>query len=697
MFVSVLVFLALLAVVAVQTVENCIHAGYDLSSLTGSDLLYTAKANPYGAGPTYSWAIRPCGAVTTAGFCLDQPGEFCQGNVTVSVASNQSTALWGQTSVLGQVGVAQYLEDGTVCPSGVYPSQYRQGTIVYLCNATATTPFISSVTIAQETSCHYQAIIQAAALCPQVPPSGVSSALGTSVISPLCGGGIYDLSRIDYVDIVGVAGNATWFIHPCGALATQPNGCNNSASSVCRVDATSAVSAAEYTPLLELPTFYQYLAPQSVNQIQQTGDLCGTPPQQRLTNISFQCNASAVTPVLVSAVEVEPCHYWLTVQTSVTCGAAFSIPPLATAQLCFMTYSLPYTVDYPWSTALSLTVQYNPALALGPQGLAYQIASGNGTRTFTNRFGAQSSVNVSVAGTPNPYGVPHPFNNLVYLAGSPVDAQGLLLSTSAFIHQPGSGPVGTVNALFVEYIAGAVREYRSFSADPAGQVWQATIPGYTNNLGIGASNVNALAVNATACQAPITFINGLRPPTQPSTSNGATRFYYNYQVSDGATYSVQTNLTIGASSFAATADALGNPYQSITTITGTRTYTYLPTGQVQVYNVTSKSIAAVATGDGVDTTPSQRFYPYSLLAATPGVYTQNTAPFIDNAGIEFMISPGAPPNGLPPSQNATVAFRLRVQLFVLANETLNTAWLTEDYTLYPSLVAYQQQMYSLAV
>ena len=91
-------------------------------------------------------------------------------------------------------------------------------------------------------------------------------------------------------------------------------------------------------------------------------------------------------------------------------------------------------------------------------------------------------------------------------------------------------------------------------------------------------------------------------------------------MSDGLTYSVQTNLSITTTSaFANTQDGLGNPYQVVTNITGTRLYTFLPNSSSVTSHV---SFQPLSFSGG-----SQRFYPFALLASAPGVYTINTAPF----------------------------------------------------------------------
>ena len=193
--------------VAGPVLTSCQYAGYDLTSISGQDILFTSAP--------YAWAIRPCGVVTTPGYCN---GEFCQSNTVIS--NNNFTArgvnvgpLWAQIQLNGQNGVAQYLQDGDACGD---PNGDREGTIVYLCNQTATTPFIQS--IQELTTCHYQAIIQTAAICAQVPTAGVSHNPGTPIISTQCGGGIYNLSTINGADIVGKSNTSTngdrWAIRP---------------------------------------------------------------------------------------------------------------------------------------------------------------------------------------------------------------------------------------------------------------------------------------------------------------------------------------------------------------------------------------------------------------------------------------------------------------------------------------------------
>ena len=67
-------------------------------------------------------------------------------------------------------------------------------------------------------------------------------------------------------------------------------------------------------------------------------------------------------------------------------------------------------------------------------------------------------------------------------------------------------------------------------------------------------------------------------------------------------------------------------------------YTYLPTGA---------SVTSTVTGLFTNPTPGpvvadQRFFPYAYLASAPGIYTVNTAPYLDGAGLQFSVSPSVP-------------------------------------------------------
>ena len=338
--------------------------------------------------------------------------------------------------------------------------------------------------------------------------------------------------------------------------------------------------------------------------------------------------------------------------SSSSSSSSHPLPPPVTASLCLLLYSLPGNPDFPWSSAVQLTLQYTNATVVTSSGSAVQVIGGTGTRTYTNKFGHSTTVNVTVlsadsssAGTSN---------NLLYLNSAlPFDASGITLRLSVNVTLPGYGPLASFGQLryylqtavlvnTTNTTATYITEDASSRIDPTGSAFLSSVPGF-HNITLGGGNANIGAVKYATCQAPITFANGQRAPINPSFANGGKTIQYNYFVSDGATYSITTNLTLTTDGAVANAvDALGNQYQNIIGVTGTRVYRYLPTNQIVSSTVSGLS-SYYATAD-------QRFYPFALLGSGAGIYTINTAPFVDYDGIEFNISPAAPAAGLPPGQ-----------------------------------------------
>ena len=208
----------------------------------------------------------------------------------------------------GQYGVAQFLQDGASCLEAT-GTEDNVGVIAFLCNPSATTPFISSIT--QTEACVYEAIIQTAVVCPQVPSLGFSTSVGSSIISQQCGGGIYDLTQLNLQDIQGyipggVGSSYYYAIRVCGAV-TSTTLCNSpyyQNVSVCQYYGGAGYVVAQYTPSL-IPVFYQYLAPGVLSQVIQDGQVACT-DTARLSNITFTCNPNATTAIVTSGVEYSP-------------------------------------------------------------------------------------------------------------------------------------------------------------------------------------------------------------------------------------------------------------------------------------------------------------------------------------------------------------------------------------------------------
>ena len=367
----------------------------------------------------------------------------------------------------------------------------------------------------------------------------------------------------------------------------------------------------------------------------------------------------------------------LTPSSTIQAGASSASTPhtAATASLCLIMYGLDGNVDYPWSTATTIQVMYDPQPVTTAQGPAVALLSGVGHRTYTNRFGISVTTPLTLAAAGPAVGT-----NLLYLNSDvPVDTLGLTWNLSSAVQQPGSSPFLLTSLLTVSNVSGTVVERGSSRVDRYATSISASIPGF-NNISIGSANINSLSTNPSACQALTTFTNGLRFPTQPSPSNGGNTVFFSYSISDGSSYSISTNLTLTTTSaFADSVDELGNHYQTVVNITGSRTYCHLPSNE---------SIIAAVIGLH-SSTPSQRFYPYSLLSSAPGVYTINTAPFLDAAGLQFSLSDAVPVNGASPN---TGMLSTVISLFMLS--TQDATLLVEGAHITLPLPSLQQQTYT---
>ena len=301
---------------------ECYQQGYNLTALTGEDLYYD--------GDNVTYAIRPCGVVSNTSFCSDSfnGGEFCEGSTTISISNVTLArfdplveAIWAQQEYDGEFGVTQFLQDGTYCPD---LNVDREGTILYLCNATAVTPSISSVRLLTE--CHYQAIVQTAAICPQVPVNGISHVVGTSIVSSECGGGIYDLSPLSRVNLYGFGQNPyqEFAVRVCGTLPAAQ--CSN--ASVCEILLynNDAVALAVWEPDVS-PVVWQYISDGNVSALLQSGAGCGYAASNSLVNLTFVCDVTAHSPSIASAEQLQGCSYAITVLTDLVCGPAFLVPP----------------------------------------------------------------------------------------------------------------------------------------------------------------------------------------------------------------------------------------------------------------------------------------------------------------------------------------------------------------------------------
>jgi len=128
------------------------------------------------------------------------------------------------------------------------------------------------------------------------------------------------------------------------------------------------------------------------------------------------------------------------------------------------------------------------------------------------------------------------------------------------------------------------------------------------------------------------FNNGLQPT--PTTTGLPLSYLYSYYITDGVTWSTTVNLTLTVSSSTASVSLLGDYYQTVTQITGQRTYNYFPS---------SYTSTVAVTGIATTGSPDQRFYPFANTVIPPNnfpAYTMNNAPFIDYDGLAFTLASG---------------------------------------------------------
>ena len=393
---------------------------------------------------------------------------------------------------------------------------------------------------------------------------------------------------------------------------------------------------------------------------------------------------------------------------------SFVLPSSANASLCLLFYSLAGDSEYPWSSAVQLSVQYGFTTSSSALGTAVPLIGGSGTRTFTNKFGQASTVAVTLlpvgaAGSTSSSSSSSSNDNLLYLGSSlPFGTGGIAVNLSSSVTLPGHGPSQTFSQLSyyrqTDTLASATAtisqtytaESGSSRIDPAGSAFLSTVSGFTNAT-IGGGNANIGAVQYASCSAPITFANGLRTPVIANTFNGAVHVAYSYFISDNVTYSIAASLTLTMDNGVANhTDALQNQYQQVVGVTGTRTYVYLPSGATIVSSVSGLSTAANAYAD-------QRFYPFALLGSAAAIYTTSTAPFVDYDGISFNISPGAPAAGQVPGNGSTIYNQTSV--YTQARELspvlvdnpvyLSSSHNTSGPTTGVPLLALQQQSYTL--
>ena len=305
---AVLLVLGLVSVSRAQTFA-CGGAGYNLSTI--GDMTITTNG--------YTWTVNPCRPITT-GSCVGKNATFCQGG-TVLDYYNPFINVVTWTTITNGV-MSRSINGADTCSLG---TAVRTGAVEYLCNATATTAFLSNVEEVEQ--CQYLAQVQTSLVC-AAPIAVSASPVGLPFSSNTCGGGLYDLTSIDVRDYVFTAGGSTLYFRPCTPINSTGANCP-AGTSFCQ---SGGYSLSAGNGLAQTYT----LQPDGLIIQSQDGTQCGTGNSNfgwpREANVYLQCNASAIYPQVVAGSffegsnnqneynsGTEYCHYTVTIQTAAVC------------------------------------------------------------------------------------------------------------------------------------------------------------------------------------------------------------------------------------------------------------------------------------------------------------------------------------------------------------------------------------------
>ena len=283
-----------------------------------------------------------------------------------------------------------------------------------------------------------------------------------------------------------------------------------------------------------------------------------------------------------------------------------------------------------------------------------------GTRTFYGRYGAVLVQNVSLAPANEEYA-----DDYLYLNTPYVDGDGFtwyLNGTDGALTEFQGGLFGneinlSLNPYLTETIAINAGNANTLYYDPAGTVICSNAPGFTAYTYNAATPRNmAGSTNMADCAG--TAYNTNVPAAYSRT--GLRSYNLAYTVTDGVTYSSSVAATLytdGTVNY----DSLGNVYYNAISATGTRSYTYLPTGAVSVQSITSLMAQnIVSTSNLAYITNNNRLYPYY--------------PYFDRYGMAFTLNSTIAPDGQ--AITATTATSDIVAVLVYRDNTL------EEYTIF---------------
>ena len=316
----------------------CGGSGYDLSSITFSDLLYNDTVK-------YLYVFRPCSNVTYSA-CQSLEGTtsggtmLCQWNYLGNPAtSTYSLATWVPESTQALTtwtpygggggggngnnrGVRMFLQDGALC--GTTP---RALTVSFQCNASMAAG-IAAMTFFNETSmCNYAATVQTSATC-----TGPNANANGQVA---CGTNGLNLAPITTTDLIwkSTATNYTYYFRPCGVVtsaqcANNPFGSVSGEAMMCQATglnnelSPNTYDIAWYNPQLTTWRPFSYQGQASGWEMSIADGTSCPNGNNRALQVYWMCQATATTPIFLYLNETSECNYQAVVLTSLACATA---------------------------------------------------------------------------------------------------------------------------------------------------------------------------------------------------------------------------------------------------------------------------------------------------------------------------------------------------------------------------------------
>jgi len=292
--------------------QVCSGAGYDMSSVS-------VDLTTYSGG--YYWFVHPCGALTNDAACTNaNPGvSICQqtsNNVSNPTNTGYVAGYWSAANATwaalpNNQGVQYSIEDGAAC--GNFD---RETTVQFICNETATTPWLKSVT--ELDICYYTINIQTKAACTQSTAVDPSQP-GTTFFDSTCGSSVWDLTAIENAgDLVfntttggpPAGSEYNYYLRLCGTV--QTTACSSvQPTSLCQAYNTT------YTPYSlgyfnnSLSFLYTTVSTTELTISLQDGTSCGSVANRELT-LNIICDGTN-PPQFTNLVQVHVCYYTATI------------------------------------------------------------------------------------------------------------------------------------------------------------------------------------------------------------------------------------------------------------------------------------------------------------------------------------------------------------------------------------------------